>query len=317
MGLFKSLFGGNNSTPETGQEKNNKKNFEILKYDGIRAQRMGKLPYAVKCFEEAIAIDEEPETMGLLVTAYTQANRLDDARATLERMAAKDPDQVNTFLSLAGICYMQEDYEGMNDACQKALALDNTNPFSFYLTAKAAIGLKDEINAIAMLTKAVVLKDDYTEAYQLRAEVLWGMKQAKDAAEDIQKLLSLNAEDEQALLLKGEILAATGEREEALNCFNQVLSLNPFNEKAYLLAGNLHMSDKDFDKALAVYDEAIEINPGFAKAYHERGRIKLLKGDKDGSVEDMKKAIELAPESEANISGQYNNYENMTKNVPF
>ena len=50
MGLFKSLFGGNN-TPETEKEKNDKKNFEILKYDGIRAQRMGKLPYAIKCFE--------------------------------------------------------------------------------------------------------------------------------------------------------------------------------------------------------------------------------------------------------------------------
>lgn len=46
MGLFKSLFGGNN-TPETEKEKNDKKNFEILKYDGIRAQRMGKLPYAI------------------------------------------------------------------------------------------------------------------------------------------------------------------------------------------------------------------------------------------------------------------------------
>ena len=54
MGLFKSLFGGNN-TPETEKEKNDKKNFEILKYDGIRAQRMGKLPYAIKCFEEAVA----------------------------------------------------------------------------------------------------------------------------------------------------------------------------------------------------------------------------------------------------------------------
>ena len=95
---------------------------------------MGKLPYAIKCFEEAVAIDDEPETLSLLATAYTQANRLDDARITLDRMAAKDPEQVNTFLSLAGICYMQEDYEGMNDACQKALALDNKNPLSFYLS---------------------------------------------------------------------------------------------------------------------------------------------------------------------------------------
>lgn len=216
MGFFKSLFGGSN-TPETEKEKNDKKNFEILKYDGIRARHMGKLPYAIKCFEEAVAINDEMETLTLLANAYIQANRLDDARITFNRMAEKEPEQVNTFLSLASICFMQEDYEGMNDACQKALALDDKNPLTYYLTAKAAVGMKEEINAIAMLTKAIVLKEDYTEAYQLRAEVLWGMKQAKDAAEDIQKLLNLNPEDEQALLLKGEILAEPVKRNRQKN----------------------------------------------------------------------------------------------------
>ena len=38
MGIFSSLFGGN-KTPEENQEKN----FDILKYDGIRAMRIGKL----------------------------------------------------------------------------------------------------------------------------------------------------------------------------------------------------------------------------------------------------------------------------------
>ena len=49
MGLFSSLFGGNKKTEE-------EKNFDILKYDGIRAMRIGKLAYALKCFEEATAI---------------------------------------------------------------------------------------------------------------------------------------------------------------------------------------------------------------------------------------------------------------------
>ncbi len=110
MGFFKSLFGGSN-TPETEKEKNDKKNFEILKYDGIRARHMGKLPYAIKCFEEAVAINDEMETLTLLANAYIQANRLDDARITFNRMAEKEPEQVNTFLSLASICFMQEDYE--------------------------------------------------------------------------------------------------------------------------------------------------------------------------------------------------------------
>jgi hypothetical protein len=34
-------------------------------------------------------------------------------------------------------------------------------------------------------------------------------------------------------------------------------------------------------------------------------------------MDEMKKSIELAPQSGAAISGQYNNYEHMTKNVPF
>ena len=46
MGIFSSLFGGNKKT-----EDNKERNFDILKYDGIRAMRIGKLTYALKCFE--------------------------------------------------------------------------------------------------------------------------------------------------------------------------------------------------------------------------------------------------------------------------
>ena len=51
--------------------------------------------------------------------------------------------------------------------------------------------------------------------------------------------------------------------------------------------------------------------------FDNRGRAKLEKGDKEGSMEDMKKAIELAPQNGVAISGQYNNYDHLTKNVPF
>ena len=43
MGIFSSIFGGSKKTEE-------EKNFDILKYDGIRAMRIGKLTYALKCF---------------------------------------------------------------------------------------------------------------------------------------------------------------------------------------------------------------------------------------------------------------------------
>lgn len=124
------------------QEKQDKKNFDILKYDGIRARNMGKLPYAIKCFEEAVALQEEKETLGLLASAYLQANRTEDARITLDRLIAKDETNVQALLSLASVCYIQEDYEGMDKACQKAIALDEKNAQAYYLAARAARGLK-------------------------------------------------------------------------------------------------------------------------------------------------------------------------------
>ena len=311
MGIFSSLFGGN-KTPEENKEKN----FDILKYDGIRAMRIGKLTYALKCFEEATAIKEDLETMQHQANTYVRMNRMDDARQLMVRMTELAPDQPLVFQSLASLCYMQEDYPAMNEACQKALALNDQDPSTYFLSAKAAVGLNNGIQAIAMLTKAIILNEEFVEAYQMRAEILWAMRQAKDANEDIEKLLSMNPEDENALLLKAEIMAVSGAEEQALEIIDQVLSLNPFCEKAYLLKGSYFLVKQAFDKAIAVYDEAIEMNANFAQAYHERGRVKLAMGDKKGSMEDMKRAIELAPENGANISGEYNNYEQQ-KNIPF
>ena len=309
MGIFSSLFGGNKKTDE-------EKNFDILKYDGIRAMRIGKLTYALKCFEEATALREDLETMNHQANTYIRVNRMDDARALLVRMTEIAPDQPLVFQSLASLCYMQEDYKAMNDACQKALALNDQDPGTYFLSAKAAVGMSNGFQAIAMLTKAIMLNEEFVEAYQLRAEVLWQMRQAKDASDDIEKLLSLNPDDENALLLKAEIMAVSGDEEGAVKLMNDVLALNPFCEKAYLLKGSYLLAKKDADGAIAVYNEALEINPNFAAAYHERGRAKLAKGDKQGSMEDMKRAIELAPEQGAAISGEYNNYEQQ-KNIPF
>lgn len=309
MGIFSSLFGGSKKTEE-------EKNFDILKYDGIRAMRIGKLTYALKCFEEATAIQEDLETMQHQANTYIRVNRMDDARQLMNRMTEIASDQPLVFQSLASLCYMQEDYKGMDEACRKALALNDQDPATYFLSAKAAVGLSNGIQAIAMLTKAIMLNDEFVEAYQMRAEILWTMRQAKDANEDIEKLLSMNPEDENALLLKGEILAVSGEEEKALELIDQVLALNPFSEKAYILKGSYFLAKQAFDKALGVYDEALEINPNFAQAYHERGRVKLAKGDKQGSMEDMKRAIELSPENGANINGEYNNYEQQ-KNIPF
>ena len=307
MGFFKSFFSGKTDDPETERLKNAKKNFEIFKYDGMRAQRMGRADYALKCFTEALAIKEDFETMGYLVQVYIQTHKTDEARQLLERMAKLEPTHVATFLNLANVCYMQEDYPAMAEAAKKAIAIEEGNAMAHYLLGKAEGGQKDDLMCIAHLTQAIALKEDFTEARLLRAEALVKMAQYQEAAEDINAVLASNPEDESALLLRGKVEEATGKTDEAEADYRLVTDLNPFNEQAFLCLGRLYIAQGKPAEAIKLFDEAIELNPNFAEAYQERGRAKLLAGDKDGSVEDVKKSMELNPKELQDLNGQYGN----------
>lgn len=95
---FLSLFfSGKSETPESEKQKNDQKNFEIFKYDGLRAQRMGRPDYAIKCFTEALAIEEDFETMGYLSQLYIPMGETEKARELLEKMAVMEPHVTSTF----------------------------------------------------------------------------------------------------------------------------------------------------------------------------------------------------------------------------
>ena len=293
--FFKSFFSGKSEDPENEKQKTAKKNFEIFKYDGLRAQRMGRPDYAIKCFTEALAIEEDFETLSYLSQLYVQLTELDKAREILNRMVELEPTLTSTYLALANVCYMQEDYKSMETAAQKAIEIEEGNAMAHYLLGKATQGMNDDLMAIGHLTKAIVLKDDFIEARLLRAEALVKMNQLKEAAEDIEAVLAQNPDDEAAILLHGKLQEA---------------------EQAYLYLGQLFITQKKLTEAISLFDEAIELNPNFGKAYHERGRAKLLNGDKDGSIEDMKKALEINPKEGENVNGQFNNLAPKQETMP-
>lgn len=292
MGFFNSFFSGKSESPVDEKQKNNQKNFEIFKYDGMRAQRMAQADYAIKCFTEALALQEDFETMGYLVQVYMQTGSLDKGRKLLERMIKLEPDHTSTYLKLANLCYMQEDYSSMAEAARKAIGIEEGNAMAHYLLGKADNG-QNGVMCIAHLTKAIAMKGDFVEARLLRAEALEKTRQYKEAMEDIDAILEHNAEDENALLLRGKIKEATGAQEEAEADYLDVTELNPFNEQAFLYLGRLYITQNKLVEAIALFDEAIELNLNFAEAYHERAHAKLLSGDKEGSVEDLDRELEI------------------------
>ena len=57
MNILKKLFGGQKTTEEVKQEK--EKDFDMVKYDGVRALRMHQFDLAAKSLEHALQLNAE------------------------------------------------------------------------------------------------------------------------------------------------------------------------------------------------------------------------------------------------------------------
>lgn len=271
MGFWNALFGGKELSPEDEKKLQEAKKFDLMKYDGVKAMKIGQAGYAVRCFREALKLKEDLELHDYLSQALIRVGELGEAIDELKVLAEAEPTNPSIQLRIAQVAYMQEDYAMMKEASQQAMQLDETNAQARYLNAEACLGQGNIVGAVAMLTKAISLKADYADAYLLRAQTLLKMGEAEVADADAAWLIHNVGAHEDVLLLKARIETAKGNAEQAIK----------------------------------VYDLVTEVNPFAIDAFRERGKLKFDAGDKEGAEADMQKVLELDPNALADVNGDY------------
>lgn len=313
MNFFKALFGGEEENPEEKKEKEKQRNFDVFKFDGIRAVKSGETDFGIQCLNKALEIKEDAETLSFLATAYLNKHELIKSYDTLERLSKVQTDDAQVFIDMAQVAYLMKNYQTMNDVCQRAFLIDDKNPLTYLLLARANRGQQDDVSAVAMLTKAIMLKDDLYDAYLMRAEVLHDMGQSKEAEEDIDFLLAHIQDQEETLLLKGQLRAEADDLDNARTYYNRAISVNPFCQKAYTGLAEALKAHSLFDEGITLLNTAIEYSPEFAEGYKLRGAMKREKGDEAGAVEDLKKALELEPKEQEGINGSFKSIQEDTE----
>lgn len=276
MGLFKKLFGGSSMDAEqTNEDGKKKKDFEVLKYDGIRALKQGQLAYSIQCFTSALERKEDLEVRDYLSQAYVHNNELLPAYEQLEKLAVAQPDNKLIWTRMAEVAYMMEDYTKMMLACQKGLAIDKDDARLLYLQAESFVGQGNLIAAIAVLTQAITVGEESNEEAQarlLRGETLLKMGDINSADEDAQWLLEqIGHPVEEVFLLKARIAHAKGNKEESISYYNKVIDTNPFS----------------------------------AIAFRERGAVYLEMGDKVNAERDMQSFLEVNPQEAEAVNGEF------------
>ena len=298
MGFFKSLFGGKSEDPVEEKEKQIQKEFEILKYDGIRARRLHRMDYARKCFEEAIKLQDDFETYAQLVQLLVETGDFQAALEPLEHMAKAEPHIAETFISLATVHFMLENYQEMADNAQLAIDRAPENMQAYYLKGKAMQGLSKDDEAVQLFTKAIELQGDFAEALLLRGQIYLRQAKLAEALADAEAAIASGKEVESGLLLRGSVKEVENKPEEAEADYRQVLELDPFNQQAYTYIGKLYLKNERYADAVSMMDDAIEMSPVFAQAYELRAEAKKLMGDVEGASKDAAAAVNLKAASE-------------------
>ena len=303
MGIFSSIFGSGNKTPDN--------QYDILCDDGVRAMQMGEFPYAEKCLTAALEIKRELRIVGILAEVYLHMENYDKALPLLQEMVkSAEGDTLEVELLLAQTQGKTQAYAEEQTTCETVLAKHEGEPRALYLLAEAEHGQHNDFMAIAHLTQCLTKEPQYQQALLLRAEVLKAMGQWAEVKADVEALVGLDAENVGYLMLRAEAYAALGETDKAIADLQAVQSLNPFSQEAVLKLGSIYEQTSQWDKALALYDEAIALQPEFAAAYKARGGVKNHLKDVNGAAEDLKRSLELAPEKAKEVDGEYTNVEN-------
>ena len=261
MNILKKLFGGQKTTEEVKQEK--EKDFDMVKYDGVRALRMHQFDLAAKSLEHALQLNaEDLECRDYLSQAYISMGDLQKAYEQLQILSEAQTDNVAVLLRMADVAYMMENYTAMSEVCDKALHLDTSNLQTYLYYAKACRGLGEPIRAVAVLSLAIKLREDYYAAHLLRGTILLENHLLDDAAQDADYLFTHLEPNEDVLLLKARVLKAQEKMKEAEQVYGMVIEVNPFS----------------------------------LDAYRERSEVRTILGDAAGAAEDEASIKEMGAE---------------------
>lgn len=233
MGIWNALFERPAVRPPEEQQKEQEaKKYDLLKYDGVKAMKIGQTDYAIRCFQEALKLnDSDLEVRDYLSQVLLRKGDLDGALEQLQSLLANFTGNKGPILErIAQIAHS---------------LLHKSNPAS----------------AIAMLTKAIVLNPNFAEAYLSRAQILLGMGDLNAADNDASWLIEHVGAQEDVLLLKARIEARKGNTEQAIKLYDHLTEVNPFSIEAYRERGQLKFDSGDKTGAEADMQKVLELNP--------------------------------------------------------
>jgi len=194
------------------------------------------------------------------------------AKIQCEKLTHCHPKQKHTlFSSLGDLLRTVELYKDALDCYQKALALDQSNAFTFAGQGATLAHLERYEEALESFEKAIDLDPESVEAWTNRGAVLGNLKRDEEGLESCEKALHLDPKSVYAWVNRGNKLNNLERYEEALESYQKALALDPKSVYAWVNLGNTLNNLERYEEALESCEKAIDLAPESVTAWANRG----------------------------------------------
>jgi tetratricopeptide (TPR) repeat protein len=254
---------------------------------------------SVKLLEALIGRDlGSPEAMHRLGLLYEHlsGDRLDEARAMLEKSATAGKSLVGLLIDLARIAHKQRDYQGALGYLAHARDLDPQNAGIHYFFGMVCIDLNLGAEAHTALGKAVNIEPDNPRYNFAMGFVASHRRNPEEAIPYLEKYLRQTPGDPRARLMIGMAYFRSKNFEAANTALKEAVKNSETVAPARYYLGSIARQENRVDDAVRELEQALQVRPDYADALAELGQCRLQQRDYVNAEKSLRRALEIDPQ---------------------
>ncbi len=233
------------------------------------------------------------ETLGL---AYERAERLAEARATLEKAFAGGNSSAGLLLELTRIARQQKDYQGALGYLAHARDLEPNNASVHYYFGVVCVDASLIAEARNSFEKAVKLEPENAEYNYAMGAASAFQHDPAEAVPYFEKYLKLKPNDPRGKLAMGAALFRAKDYEAAIPWLKESTGIAGIATKAHYYLGAIALKEGRLDDAFFELQEALKGQADYADAFAELGQYYLMRNDYALAEKQLQRALGIEPD---------------------
>lgn len=226
------------------------------------AGQRGEIGAAVDLYHRASEMIDSPKLASRSAQVASASRDKSRINRALERWVEVAPDEADVYIMRAPFMMLEQDYDGVVTATNKALSLEPQKAAQ-YLTrlSESLTEVATPEQALSTIEKLDVYQQNDPAAHFAYARLAAFYQQYEEALETLSPLLNADPHNEDYLILKADILQRLDRADEGLKLIAKAAKRKDASNELRFTYGKLLGDSGDTEKAQAVFDALHAENP--------------------------------------------------------